>query len=439
MNKWSFTYIGITILATISLLSCRDRMVDKEMQMVIERGDKNWSFPFASDEDLNILKTNDHIIDPLLARKQALLDLLQFRELFGRLKNGTARDSFYLADKPIIVYDDEELPKLYEYIVFSGDEPLGTIVTFARKEVTDISACILPFIRNYSSKYSLRFFVTYPYSYLDSQIRAIQKRGEGVAISEDINPELKTIASDSDIRKYWSKLEQHTDRLIAMNDQEFLNSHMVHNLRSEIKEYIIPLFDKENLKRTRFSGSGWCGPAAMAWVYRGFYDHYNGYYIPLHGEISNDAFQLNVDDTHNVSYYDKKNILFSTLAELCNTEKNLVTGTFPNDFDKAVEIIFPTKKIQRHKGEIKGAPRRAIQNGNPIYLVVFTKKGELHYIIGFGTKDKYGLFGLHTNSWILVTDNGTNIQDHNYLPYYRNSNFFNLANKYLYMGEFIDK
>lgn len=140
--------------------------------MVIERGDKNWSFPFASDEDLNILKTNDHIIDPLLARKQALLDLLQFRELFGRLKNGTAGDSFYLADKPIIVYDDEELPKLYEYIVFSGDEPLGTIVTFARKEVTDISACILPFIRNYSSKYSLRFFVTYPYSYSDSQIRA---------------------------------------------------------------------------------------------------------------------------------------------------------------------------------------------------------------------------------------------------------------------------
>lgn len=50
MNKWSFTYIGITILATISLLSCRDRMVDKEMQMVIERGDKNWSFPFASDD-----------------------------------------------------------------------------------------------------------------------------------------------------------------------------------------------------------------------------------------------------------------------------------------------------------------------------------------------------------------------------------------------------
>lgn len=52
MNKWSFTYIGITILAAISLLSCRDRMVDKEMQMVIEKRDKNWSFPFASDEGM---------------------------------------------------------------------------------------------------------------------------------------------------------------------------------------------------------------------------------------------------------------------------------------------------------------------------------------------------------------------------------------------------
>lgn len=177
----------------------------------------------------------------------------------------------------------------------------------------------------------------------------------------------------------------------------------------------------------------------MAWVYRGYYDTYLGKYIPLHGEESTEYYNILKNNEFNVSYYLNTCELMQDIGRLSKTEEGLFTGTLPNDFDFAVNEIFPDYKIQRHKGEIKGAPRKAIQRGNPVYLVVFTANAELHYIIGFGTKDKYSWLGIHSDSWLYVMDNGTNIQHHNYLPYYRNSNFFNLANKYLYMGEFISK
>lgn len=46
---------------------------------------------------------------------------------------------------------------------------------------------------------------------------------------------------------------------------------------------------------------------------------------------------------------------------------------------------------------------------------------------------------IDTNSWLYVTDNGATTKGHGYLPYYRNSHFFNFVNKYVKMGEFVWK
>lgn len=440
MNKSSRTYIFITIIVTITIgiSSCRENLPDEEfiMNERIETCERN--FPFASDKDLKSFELNSKLINPNLARKQALLDLFQFQDFFASLTKNGVCDELRLSNKPIIVYDEDKQPKLYEFIVLIENYPIGTITTFATKEVADISACILPFVRNYSCQYAQYFSANYPHTKSNTEIRSKDNQVKCKTTLDSIS-DINFIMSTSEIKSYWKRIEEKAFSFVSLSDQQIHDLYESQLLRSNSEEYTIPIFDKDNLKRTRFAGSGWCGPCAMAWVYRGFYDHYDEYYIPLHGEPSTEIFHLNIDKVNNVSFYDKGNVLLSKLADLCKTEKNLITGTLPNDFDKAVEIAFPTKKILRHKGEIKGAPRKAIQRGNPIYLVVFTKEAELHYIIGFGTKDTYGSFGFHTNSWILVTDNGTNTKDYGFMPYYRNSHFFNLSNKYLYVGEFVNK
>lgn len=438
MNKSSFICILVTIIVAIGISSCRDNLTDVEfiMSKGIDTSERN--FPFVSDEDLKLFGQNFEMINPKLARKQALLDLFQFRDLFSSLTKKGGWDDLHLSNNPIVVYDEANQPKLYEFIVFTENNPIGTITTFATKEVPDISACVLPFVRNYSSQSAQHFSAYYPYTENSTATRVSDEQVESKEILE-IDPDLNYVVDNSEIKSFWENVDKKARDINDMSDQQIHSLYKSQPLRSTTEEYIISIFNKENLKRTRFAGSGRCGPCAMAWVYRGFYDHYDECYIPLHGEPSNEKFHLNIDKVNDVSFYDKGNVLLAKLADLCKTEKNLVTGTLPNDFDNAVNIAFPTKRILRHKGEIKGAPRKAIQRGNPVYLVVFTKKAELHYIIGFGTKDTYGLFGFHTNSWILVTDNGTNTKDHRFMPYYRNSNFFNLSNKYLYMGEFVSK
>ena len=76
-----------------------------------------------------------------------------------------------------------------------------------------------------------------------------------------------------------------------------------------------------------------------------------------------------------------------------------------------------------------GKARRSIENNNPVVLLINIWP-EYHYVIAFGTKNRYntynfGLFKVrkvHTDSWVLVTDNGTTTRKYNnLLPYYMNT------------------
>lgn len=120
---------------------------------------------------------------------------------------------------------------------------------------------------------------------------------------------------------------------------------------------------------------------------------------------------------YNTSYISNESLLIKEIEAKSKTLTGIIKGaTLSNDFVRTVAELFPGFYIYRHKGSLKGAPRRAIQRGNPVYMIAFTPKLQLHYIIGFGTKDKYGWFGIHSDSCILVTDNGTQTEWHNYLP-----------------------
>lgn len=369
----------------------------------------NEAIPFASISELRALDASENIVNYEIARKAALLDMASFFNEFSELG---ATAPYSLSSEPVVIYEKTGEPKFYEFIVFDSEGVgFATITTFAKKEVNTFSACVLPYVREYSLENSQMYSSVYPEIPTQLQLRSIS--------DSDLLGDTPKILTENEVNDFWQKIENASD-VFNISDEALLKKAQT-SLRT-LKYYTIPRFDKDNLKRTRFTG--WCGPAAMAWVYRGFFTHYKGDKIPLHG----DPFS-SYDHTKYSMYQNSENINTSYISDECplikdievksRTLEGIIKGaTLPDDFDRTVKKIFPGFHIDRHKGSIKGAPRRAIQRGNPVYMVVVTGDVKLHYIIGFGTKDKYGWFGIHSDSWILVTDNGTQISKHNYMPYY---------------------
>lgn len=388
----------------------------------------NEAIPFASIPELRALQASKDIINYEIARKAALVDMASFYDEFSELG---AITPYSLSPEPVVIYEETGEPKFYEFIVSdSKGVSFATITTFARKEVNTFSACVLPYVREYSLENSQIYSSVYPEIPTKSQLRSIS--------DHNLLGDTPDILTENEVNDFWQKIEN-SSQVFDVSDEVLLQTSQS-SLRS-LEHYTIPRFNKDNLKRTRFTG--WCGPAAMAWVYRGFFTHYQGDKIPLHGDSfsSYDHAKYSMyqnSENRNTSYISDKCPLIKDIEVKSRTLNGIIKGaTLPDDFDRTVEEIFPGFHIDRHKGNIKGAPRRAIQRGNPVYMVVVTGDVQLHYIIGFGTKDKYGWFGIHSDSWILVTDNGTQIGKHNYMPYYRSSNFFNFSNKYTHMGEFV--
>lgn len=383
--------------------------------------------PFAESSSLRSLQDENLNVDYSLSRKAALLEMVDFEELF--LKENP-EGGFKLSERPIIIRDDNNEAKLYEYIVFNSQmKPIATIANFAKQEANDFTAFVLPYVRSYDSNLSQLFSLGYPYN-------GVLSKDNSLRSTKKLEP-LKDCSLFWDKAENWGKsLEGKTDdELIKLQKQELRGW-----FSNKTKWYTIPQFDRDNLKRTRFSGA--CGPSALAWVYRGFYPTFQGEYIPLHGD--NQSYSYPLQTNGDVSWYpSSSNPLIKAFEEGLGLNVlgliNFDDAMTPGNFSTLVEKHFPDYKIGFSTSQsIKGTPRREIQNGNPVYLIVFSG-GELHYIIGFGTKDKYTWFGFHNDSWIYVTDNGATTSFNGYMPYYRNSHFFNLSNKYVDMGAFIRK
>lgn len=201
-------------------------------------------------------------------------------------------------------------------------------------------------------------------------------------------------------------------------------------VRAWSEEYIIPEFNNDALLRTRWSGA--CGPAALAWLYRAYNTHYNGVFYPLHGGFSN-ALNFGLDpNNRGVSVYaGRRNPLYIDLAERCRVGYGMdpfKDATFPSDLVKAANETFPNHFLVDYPN-IRSIPRNQIENDNNPVVLLIRSGVELHYVVGFGTKNRYNTYNLwlfkvrkvHTDSWIRVSDNGTTMKDHGDLPYYMNT------------------
>ena len=74
--------------------------------------------------------------------------------------------------------------------------------------------------------------------------------------------------------------------------------------------------------------SGFCGPAACAWVYRGKYNNYNGYYLPIFGDGTHARFYEYLSDYYAV--YDYYNSQLSNGLSDALDEYNNISGVADN-------------------------------------------------------------------------------------------------------------
>lgn len=408
MKNLNFTYLLRPFLVSLFLVSCSKEAenISPLSEQLSEIKSQTVKIPYAKEQELKAFSTNKNVVDYAISRKAALLDLIDFKKDICQNKELT------LSDLPVVVYDNDNLPKYYEFIVLDDNKKeIGTITCFAKKETTDFTAYILPFVRDYSEKNSTVYSDMYPYSSEKTETSNLS------AIRRLTEEEIKL---QKEAEEFWENV----------GEPQQTNSNLFASfLKAWNEEYTIPQFNNENLLRTRWSGA--CGPAALAWLYRAYYTHYKSDYYPLHGEESDDILKFyKINNADASAYFYGESPLYKDLAEKCRVGYGMdpfKDATFPKRLREAVNDIFPNHILVGGISNQSFA-RKNIEANHPVVIMI--RDGfQLHYVVGFGTKNRYntynfGLFKVrkvHTDSWIRVSDNGATIGKHGYYPYYMNT------------------
>lgn len=396
------SFVLITLLAFVG---CQKEEMSSE---VITSKKREVAIPYASESVLKTLAKNTGVIDFELSRKMALYDLKDFKK-----ETFEGKENLRLSDYPVIVYDRDNTPKFYEFIVSDkNNKNIGTITCFAKKEIPGFTAYVLPFVRDYKNKDATSYTDLYPKIAKQEPVGEISKR---VAHSEEqikLNNEAKEFWNIVDNRENLAKQYKNTAARFIRAWNEF---------------HTIPNFNNENLFRTRWRGA--CGPAALSWLYRAYYPRYKGVYYPLNSDNSlTGGIGFRVQSNNRSSYVGKENPLFKDLADKCRVGYGpdpFKNATLPRHLKRAVNDIFPGYKLSSNF--VKRA-RSSIKQNKPCVLLL-RSRAQLHYVVAFGTKDRYNTYNfwffkvrkVHTDSWVRIADNGAMTGGNNAYPYYMNT------------------
>ena len=412
MNLKKHLFLWGALLGTLSFIGCAKDPITENISPSNSGEIKKelTKIPYANKGILEQFSSNKEIVNYKLSREMALFDLKDFQEELYK-----DREDLTLSEFPVIVYDNDSNPKYYEFIVLNNGKAVGTITSFAKKEVPGFTAYVFPFVRNYSEENATKYSEAYP------NTGVIENGNSNITARKTLSEEELKIREEAKV--FWEEIDT--------SDSETNDSSTAAFVRAWNEEYIIPEFRNDALLRTRWIGA--CGPAALAWLYRAYYPTYKGTYYPLHGALNDERLQFLTDYYLNVSaYYKEISPLYVDLAEKCRVGYGMdpfKNATLPKDLKTAVYDIFPNHKLEGGFGLSIGEARRSIENNNPVVLLINIWP-DYHYVIAFGTKNRYntynfGLFKVrkvHTDSWVLVTDNGTTTTKYNnLLPYYMNT------------------
>lgn len=511
MKKLNFVIAFITLL--IIAVSCNDQSlpINNNVNILVNKKFVLLSdIPFTEEKILEEIASNEENVPYNIARKLALIEME-----YG-IKESMEWNATTLSERPVVVFDGKSNPKYYEFIVINeADEAVGTVTAFAKKEVDASVAYVLPYVQDYSSlinigsEYKLISAgypskillgipdspgnrptnVVYPateehneYLPMDEEIpvgddaqgliEAIDKLSEEEREQLEIydvesiisNIEEKRNLNNEGAQEYWRVVE--LLELEPLSDEEIITA--INESKASwtsYDEYVIPAYNTTNMKRTRWSG--WCGPSAVAWIYRGLYSSYGGAYLPLAGEsgfsyspyrIINSGYgYYNFSSSGDTDRDGRQNDLDKDWIEPQSAKADgglyakianngglyawpWLTGN-QNGPTLSFMLGHALSSVTNGKYSVStlwGAlttntqiyirsaklPLLCWGNGFSHYTVIFGSKYELWNwdvsIKVFGKKITISTGKIKTNQWVLMTDNGYTTRNYGYQPYWKN-------------------
>ncbi len=190
-----------------------------------------------------------------------------------------------------------------------------------------------------------------------------------------------------------------------------------------------------------------CGPAALAWIYRGLYDEYppiNGEYLPIHGDSSGPHFWATNYGTS--LYFFGLGVLNNMHGLTCNEVRERYVS-MSSEVDNGLTAVFfhrclfmwllgswqgampscnlaeafsaATNDVYTVAGDCSALTAADnIYNNLPVLII---RTGRDHYLIayGYGGITTSGYNVERKNLYFLIMDNGYTISNNNYKPYWR--------------------
>lgn len=444
----------IAMLAVVSITAC----TKKDDLQINEDSD-------VQKAELSVYAETPEVIDYKIARYLAYQELEDGAASFINLTG-----DYELTELPRVIYDYDNLPKYYEFDVTVGNAVVATVTTHAKKEEDAVIAFMFEGGRNSVIKGYDAFVGDYPDAYygikgtagsspvklyksdLKTPVVATkaavgddvwapyyalldqmdeENRAATLAAIEEMKQSEEFLESESkDIETYWDGIMPLTSILKNYSDKEICrsmakidwmlptksdgikpNNGDIYNGNPSSYVYIIPQFNNEKLKSTRWSGK--CGPGIVSWTYRGLYSNYphnTSQYIPIHGDKSTGTF-TNYSSRAEYGYYDSRTQadhgVYKNVDKRCgpsgelyelglkNAIKDLTGGTY-----KVVTTAYSHKNIKANSPVFV----MAVMDGNPHYFLAF----------GYGYTKK----GLKKTNYIYIMDNGAMTKNNTYRQYY---------------------
>lgn len=426
---------------------------------------------------LNEAIANDSTcIDTRLARAAALQEMTEGSSVFLKIN-----DLVTLSETPRIIYAYDSKPKYYEFDIIEKGKIIGVITTFAQKEAPACIAFIFNEPLNRKIHDGLEMFEGfYPsvhwgipneigvppsvlydtdgitpitkipsineYERYDELFEGIEKSS---GIRENITYNEENKASQTELSyNYWRNIQRKIQQRGKISNviMKVQNNDMGYD-KWPAMPYVIPMYDNEKLMKTHWSGE--CGPCAISWVYRGLYSHYPctstspDSYISIYGDLNKYA-TLNgekkivfvsryyLDDKfYDRAIYDYNNIgndeKFNIYKEKANNASRQVdNGLYEASLKRTVKtgekypmyqlgINNAIKEITNNKYKITTTTqtKKHIKENNLPVFIMYGISGTFHYVVAFGVG------GVASKDYILITDNGSMTCDFGYFPYWR--------------------
>ncbi len=448
--------------------------------------------PFASDETLDQYGDNDSVLDYRVARYYAFNELMEilptvifeYSDEFNNAINNSSVSvdnfPFSLTDKPVIVYDYDNIPYYYEFgVVYNNEKVISTITVDAVQRSDELIQFIIPTLTYSTVNWdNNRYIGKYPNVYfgkdgqgelleltedkglipvaLDAyqRVNPIQAVKNHIAMMPDLDIEAmnvdlqESLNNGEDVKissvgeflnsldnNTFTSLEKSSQIIPHLYDKEFnVTIEQIDRIKMQTRStgadchYILSAYADEDLRKSRWDGS--CGPSAMSWVYRGMYTTYNNEYIRIRGDQStSSAYDVFSGGVYRYTYNDISREDMPTYSGVSDN------GLYDQWYQRTSDVTGGQQALY-HLGMANGMKEAT----NDKYGVVFTtsptkwiRDEEKPVIIMTGSHYVVAIEVMYTESWtgnkniyFVVHDNGVETSANSYYPIKRKYNSANL-------------